>query len=94
MLSPETLESYRRMTPAERLRLTLDLSRSAWSAMLEGDEAIVARRFEKLSQDNDLRNRRIVHGLRIAEGLPVLEGLPVAEGLSDPAAFPENRSEL
>ncbi len=67
MLSPETLESYRRMSPAERLRLTLELSRSAWRALSEGDQEMVRRRFERLEQENDLRNRRICEGLRRAE---------------------------
>ena len=67
MLSPETLESYRRMTPSERLRLTIELSRSAWKALSEGSEAIVARRFLRLEQENDDRNRQIGEGLRRAE---------------------------
>ena len=67
MLSPETLESYRRMTPSQRLQLTIDLSRSAWKALSEGSPEIVARRFLRLEQENDLRNRRICDGLRKAE---------------------------
>ena len=67
MLSPETLESYRCMTPAERLRLTFELSRPAWRALTEGDPKVVQRRFERLEQENDLRNRRISAGLRRAE---------------------------
>jgi len=67
MLSPETLESYRRMTPGERLRLTIELSRSAWKALSEGSPEIVARRFLRLEQENDTRNRRICEGLRNAE---------------------------
>jgi hypothetical protein len=63
MLSPETLASYRRMTPGQRLRLTLDLSESAWSAMLTGPREIVAKRFERLRQQNDLRNQRICMAL-------------------------------
>lgn len=63
MLSPETLESYRRMTPGQRLRLTLDLSESAWSAAVIGPQEIVAKRFERLRQQNDLRNQRICEAL-------------------------------
>lgn len=67
MLSPETLESYRRMSPSQRLRLTMDLSRSAWSALSEGIEQIVARRFLRLEQENDYRNRMICEALRRSE---------------------------
>jgi hypothetical protein len=67
MLSPETLESYRRMTPGERLRLTFELCRPAWRALTEGDRAIVARRFERLRQENDLRNQRMIEGFRRSE---------------------------
>ena len=67
MLSAETLESYRRMTPAERFRVTIELSRPAWRALTQGDPQVVQRRFERLEQENDLRNRRICEGLRRAE---------------------------
>lgn len=67
MLSPETLDSYRRMTPTQRLQLTIDLSRSAWKALTEGSPEIVARRFLRLEQENDLRNLRICEGLRRSE---------------------------
>ncbi len=63
MLSPETLQTYRLMTPGQRLRLTLDLSESAWSALLEGPPEIVAKRFERLREQNDLRNQRICAAL-------------------------------
>lgn len=67
MLSPETLNSYRQMTPAQRLRLTLDLSRSAWSAMLDGSAEVVSRRFERLRQQNDLRNARLCEAFRVSQ---------------------------
>jgi hypothetical protein len=67
MLSPETLESYRRMTPSERLQLTFELCRPAWRALTEGDPMIVERRFERLRQENDLRNQRICEGFRRSE---------------------------
>lgn len=69
MLSPETLESYRRMTPSQRLQLPIDLSRSAWKALGEGRPEIVARRFLRLEQENDIRNLQICEGLRRAEKL-------------------------
>lgn len=67
MLSPETLESYRRMTPAQRLQLTIELCRSAWAALDAGDPKIVERRYMRLAQENDLRNQRICAGFRRAE---------------------------
>ncbi len=67
MLSQETLEAYRRMTPQERLQLTFDLCRPAWQALSEGDPEIVKRRFERLRQENDLRNERICEGFRRSE---------------------------
>ncbi|MCR9295591.1 MAG: hypothetical protein NXI32_22975 [bacterium] len=67
MLSPETLDTYRRMSPGQRLRLTLDLSHTAWRALLEGPPEVVARRFERLRQENELRDQRITAGLKRAE---------------------------
>ena len=67
MLSSKSLEAYRQMTPGERLRLTLDLSRNAWAAMLEGSAEKVTRRFERLRQQNDLRNRRLCEAFRSSQ---------------------------
>lgn len=64
MLSPRSLEAYRQMTPAQRLRLTLNLSRSAWAAMLVGSDEVVRRRFERLRQQNDVRNDRLCEAFR------------------------------
>jgi hypothetical protein len=67
MLSRETLESYRQMTPAERLRLTIELCRWAWRALTDGPPETVERRFQRLQKENELRNRRITAGLVHAE---------------------------
>ena len=48
MLSPETLEDYRRMTPSERLRLTLEMIRAETPYLLRGTPEQVDRRFELL----------------------------------------------
>jgi hypothetical protein len=69
MLSPKTLQSYREMTPSERLRLTLQLSRSAWRALSQGNPEIVNRRFLRLRQENEQRNRRISDGLKRCDPL-------------------------
>ena len=67
MLSPETLESYRQMTPAQRLQLTFELCRPAWIALTEGKPEIVARRCQRIREENDLRTQRICEGLRRCE---------------------------
>ena len=67
MLSRETLEAYRRMTPRERLALTLQAMREAQSYLLLGSEEVVRRRFERIRRDNDDRNRQMLAGLARAE---------------------------
>ena len=68
MLSRETLEAYRRMTPSQRISLTLQAMREATPYLLAGDPATVDRRFERIRRENDLANRRMLEGLaRAAE---------------------------
>ena len=67
MLSQETLEHYRSMTPSERLALTIFLCRNAWKSLDEGKPEIVARRYLRLEQENQLRNERMVAGMLRAE---------------------------
>ncbi|MBX3423877.1 MAG: hypothetical protein KF752_20155 [Pirellulaceae bacterium] len=55
------------MTPGQRLKLTLEMSRAAWKALCEGDEEIIRRRILRRQQENDLRNQRITEGLLLAE---------------------------
>jgi len=56
MLSPETVEACRRMTPSERLRLTLQMIDEATPYLLAGPPEVVRRRFERLRQEKDDRN--------------------------------------
>ncbi len=63
MLSPETLESYRRMTPGQRLELMFELSRFAMSGMFAGPPEVVARRFELIQRENDARTQAICEAL-------------------------------
>jgi hypothetical protein len=63
MLSRETLERNRRLTLAERLRVTIDMIREATPYLLVGPPAVVERRFELLRLQNDERNRRMLEGL-------------------------------
>ncbi|MCX7420825.1 MAG: hypothetical protein NT013_14960 [Planctomycetia bacterium] len=63
MLHPETLEAYRKMTPSERLKITLEMTRENTPRLLEGPPEIVARRFEVLHRQNDERNHRMLEGM-------------------------------
>lgn len=63
MLSRETLEAYRRMTNAERFKLTMDMIRQEIPYLLRGSPEVVARRFELLRRQNDDRNRRMLEHL-------------------------------
>jgi hypothetical protein len=63
MLSRETLERYKRMTPSERLELTLRMIEESIPALLEGPPEVVNRRFELLRRQNDERNRRMLEGI-------------------------------
>jgi hypothetical protein len=67
MLSRETLEAYRRMTPSERLALTLQAMREAQSYLLRGSEEVVRRRFELIRRENEARNRHMLTALARAE---------------------------
>jgi hypothetical protein len=70
MLSQETLQRYRRMTDAERLKLTLQMICENTPALFEGPPEIVARRFELLRRQNDERNRRMLEGIARARKRP------------------------
>ncbi|MFM8985575.1 MAG: hypothetical protein ACKONH_05880 [Planctomycetia bacterium] len=59
MLSKETLDAYRRMTPGERLALALRMTEENLPALLEGGAAAAARRFDMLSRENNERNRNM-----------------------------------
>ncbi|RLT17503.1 MAG: hypothetical protein DWI27_06470 [Planctomycetota bacterium] len=63
MLSKETLESYRRMTPGERLALTFKMIQENTPYLLAGRSDVVDRRFELLRRENDRRNERILTAL-------------------------------
>ena len=56
MLSPETLEQYRRMTPSERLAQTILSMEGIDRALLAGTAQQVDRKFQLLRRENDLRN--------------------------------------
>ncbi len=67
MISRETLEAYRRMTPGERLALTLQAMRESVPYLLQGSPRVVDRKFELIRRENDRGNRRILERLAAAE---------------------------
>ncbi|GEM_PF-768751 len=67
MMSRETIEAYRRMTPGQRLALTLEAIRESQKYLLIGSEDMVNRRFERIRKENDARNRAMLEGLARAE---------------------------
>ncbi len=69
MLSRETLETYRRMTPSERLQLTFSAMHENEKYLLYGPEEQVARKFQRLEEQNDSRNLALLTSLSRAEKL-------------------------
>lgn len=67
MLSLETLEAYRRMTPSERLALSLQAMREDWPYLLAGPPDVVDQRFEAIRRENDARNEAMLRRLAEAE---------------------------
>ncbi len=63
MLSPRTLERYRRMTPGERLAETFRLIREATPWLLRGTPEQVDRKFALLERENNLRNQRMLSAI-------------------------------
>jgi hypothetical protein len=59
MLSKETLDEYRRMTPGERLTLAMRMTEEMLPGLLEGSPTVVSHRFEMLARENDERNRNM-----------------------------------
>ena len=68
MLSRETLESYRRMTNAQRLKLTLEMAREATAFLLKGTPEQVHRKFELIRRENDERNRNMLTAIARTRG--------------------------
>ena len=68
MLSKETLEQYRRMTPSERLALTIQAMEGSDRALLAGTVQQVDRKFELLRRDNDLRNTNMLTAIAKSRG--------------------------
>lgn len=60
MLHKETLEAYRKMTPGEKLKITLGMMRENARRIFGGDHELVERRFAAIQQQNDDRNKRML----------------------------------
>ena len=56
MLSNETIEAYRKMTPGQRLKVVFDMIDANWPYMVRGTPEQVARRFELIRRENDERS--------------------------------------
>jgi hypothetical protein len=67
MLSKETLEQYKRMTPSERLHITFQLMRKSWKYMYVGPPEVVRRKQELWELENNLANQRILSALAESE---------------------------
>jgi len=67
LLSPETLETYRRMTPGERLELTLSMMGDSEPYLLSGTPNQVARKFQRINEQNDERNRSMLTQLSLSQ---------------------------
>ena len=63
MLSQETLDQYRRMTPGQRFNLTLRAIRENIPYLDSGTPEQVARRFELIRRENDLRNENMLKAM-------------------------------
>ena len=63
MLSSETLENYRRMTPSQRLELTFALIHDSAPWLLVGSSDLVDRKFQLIRRENDERNENILRAL-------------------------------
>jgi hypothetical protein len=69
MLSREKLEEYRRMTPGERLALTLMMTEAATPYLLAGTPDVVKKRFQLLRMQNDERNKNMLEALARTKNL-------------------------
>ena len=69
MMSKEQLEQYRKMTPGERIALSLEMLEEQWPAFLSGPPEVVERRFEIINRENDVRNQRILGAFERLEAI-------------------------
>jgi hypothetical protein len=70
VMSRETAEAYRRLSPSERLRITFQMIEEAMPYLLKGTPDQVDRRFELLRRQNDERNRNMLTAIARTRDLP------------------------
>lgn len=68
MMSKETIDCIRRMSPDERLNMTLQMIRESTPYLFEGPTEMVDRRFELLRLQNDARNENMLRALSLTKG--------------------------
>lgn len=64
MMSPAQIESFRRMTPEERWKITSQLMEFAWRSLLALDPEERERRLEIARRHHQLSNEAIAAGLK------------------------------
>jgi hypothetical protein len=69
-MSREAAEANRRLTPSERLRITLQMIEESIPFLLQGTPEEVDRRFEPLRRETDIRNQNMLAGLARIKDLP------------------------
>lgn len=60
MLSPQALEAYLRMTPSERLSLTLQSMSVSLPHLRVGPPEVVDRRFELIRRENEALEKAVL----------------------------------
>lgn len=63
MLSQQQLDAYRKMTPGQRLALSLRMLEEQWPSLMNGAKEHVDRKFELLNRQNDDRNAALLAGM-------------------------------
>jgi hypothetical protein len=69
-MSREAAEANRRLTPSERLRITLQMIEEAIPFLLQGTPEEVDRRFELLRREDDIRNHNMLTAIARTKDLP------------------------
>ena len=63
MLHPETLEAYRRMTPSEKMAITMQMMRENAQRFVAAPPDVIEKRLEILRKQNDDRNQRMLEAI-------------------------------
>jgi hypothetical protein len=63
MLHPETLAAYRRMTPSEKMSVTMQMMRENAQRFFSAPSDVIEKRLEILRMQNDDRNQRMLEAI-------------------------------